>query len=113
MKVMEENKCPWEVSITNNPSQAVTCNGGCGTNQNGHTDLKGKIDDIHFHYQLGVSQDACLVQIWSFQLISDMSYRAEKAKFTDGQTGVRAQTATISFPHETLRCKISATRDIN
>ena len=28
--------------------------------------LKVKVNDLHFQYQLRVSQDACLVQIWWF-----------------------------------------------
>ena len=28
--------------------------------------LKDKVKDLHFQYQLRVSQDACLVQIWWF-----------------------------------------------
>ena len=30
--------------------------------------LKVKVNDLHFQYELRVSQDACLVQIWWFQL---------------------------------------------
>ena len=32
--------------------------------QNGQMTLKVKINDLHFQYQLRVSQIACLVQIW-------------------------------------------------
>ena len=46
--------------------------------------LKVKINDLHIQYQLRVFQDACLVQIWWFQLKSVRSYRADKQKFTDG-----------------------------
>ena len=28
--------------------------------------LKVKVNDLHFQYQLRVSQDACMVQIWLF-----------------------------------------------
>ena len=28
--------------------------------------LRGKVNDLHFQYQLRVSHDACLVQIWWF-----------------------------------------------
>ena len=52
---------------------------------------KVKVNDTYFHYQLSVSHDACLVQIWWFQLKSVMSYRADKVKFTDGQTNRRRQ----------------------
>ena len=34
--------------------------------QNGQMTLKVMVDDIYFQYQLRVSQDACLVQIWRF-----------------------------------------------
>ena len=47
--------------------------------------LKVKDNDLHFQYQLRVSHDACLVQIWWFQLKSVTSYRAEKWKFTVGR----------------------------
>ena len=32
--------------------------------QNGQNDLKVNVNDLHFQYQLWVSLDACLVQIW-------------------------------------------------
>ena len=48
--------------------------------------LKVTVNDLHFQYQPRVSQDACLEQIWWFQLKSVTSYRADVVKFTDGQT---------------------------
>ena len=51
--------------------------------QNGQNDLKD-----HGQYQLRVSQDACLVQIWWFQLKSVTSYGAVKVKLMDRQTSV-------------------------
>ena len=54
--------------------------------------LKVKVNDLHFQYPLRVSQDACLVQIWWFQLKSVMSYRADKVKFMDGQTDRQTDT---------------------
>ena len=51
--------------------------------------LKVKVNDPYFQYQTRVFQDACLVQIWWFQLKSVMSYHADKVKFTDGQTDGR------------------------
>ena len=48
--------------------------------------LRVKVNDLHFQNQLRVSHDACLVQIWWFYPISMTSYRADKVKFTDGQT---------------------------
>ena len=44
--------------------------------------LKAKVIDL----QPSVSQDACLVQFWWFQLKSMKSYRVEKVKFKDRQT---------------------------
>ena len=38
-----------------------------------------------------VFHDACLVQIWLFQLKSVTGYRADKVKFTDGRTHRRRQ----------------------
>ena len=46
--------------------------------------LQVKVNDLHLQYQSRVSQEACLVQIWWFQLESVMSYRADEVKFTDG-----------------------------
>ena len=48
--------------------------------------LKVMINDLHFRYQMRVSRDACLVQIWWLQLKSVTSYRVDKVKFTLGQT---------------------------
>ena len=45
--------------------------------------LKVKVNDLHFQYQLEVSQDACLVQIWWFSLKSMRSYRADKPNFLE------------------------------
>ena len=45
--------------------------------------LKVTVNDLHFQYQLRVSHDAYLVQIWWFQLKFVTSYRADKIKFTD------------------------------
>ena len=47
---------------------------------------KVKVNDLHFQYQLRVSHDACLVQIWWFQLKFLTSYRADKVKFMDRRT---------------------------
>ena len=48
--------------------------------------LKFKVYDLHIQYQLRVSQDAYLMQIWWFQLKFVTSYRVDKIKFTDGRT---------------------------
>ena len=55
-------------------------------------------DDPHFQYQLRVSHDAWLVQIWWFGLKSLTSYRADKVKFTDGQTDGRTDTYNDNSP---------------
>ena len=47
--------------------------------------LKIKVNDLYFQYQLRVSQDACLVRIWWFQLKS-VTLSCDKQKFTDGRT---------------------------
>ena len=60
--------------------------------------LKVKVNDLHFQYPLRVSQDACLVQIWWFQLKSVMSYRADKVKFMDGQTDRQTDTGNNNTP---------------
>ena len=61
---------------------------------------KVKVNDPYFQYQLRVSHDACLVQIWWFQLKSVMSYRADKVKFTDGRTDRQTQAMTIPLQPE-------------
>ena len=48
--------------------------------------LKVKVNDPYFQYQLRVSHDACLVQIWWFQLKSVTSYHADKVNLMDGPT---------------------------
>ena len=45
--------------------------------------LKVKVSDPYFQCQLRVSTDACLVQIWWFQLKSVTSHHANKVRFTD------------------------------
>ena len=60
--------------------------------------FKVKINDLHFQYQLRVSQDACLVQIWGFQLKSVTSYHVDKQKFTDGRTDRRTDAGNDNTP---------------
>ena len=61
--------------------------------------LKVMVNDLHFQYQPRVSHDACLVQIWWFQLKFVTSYRADKVKFTyrqtDAPTDGQTQATTI------------------
>ena len=68
--------------------------------------LKVKVNDPYFQYQLRVSCDACLVQIWWFQLQVVMSYHAcqQEVKVygqmdgrTDGWTDGQTQATTIPF----------------
>ena len=40
--------------------------------------LKNNVNDLHFQYQLIVSHDACLMQIWWFQLKSVTNNHADK-----------------------------------
>ena len=60
--------------------------------------LKIKVNDVCFQCQLRVSHDACLVQIWWFQLKSVTSYRAENVKFTDGPTDRRTDAGNDNNP---------------
>ena len=48
--------------------------------------LKVKANDPHIQYQPKISQYACLMQIWWFQLKPVTSYRADNVKFTDRRT---------------------------
>ena len=59
--------------------------------------LKVKVNDCHFQYQVKVSHDACLVQIWCCQLKFMKSYCADKVKSTDGRTDRQTQATTIPF----------------
>ena len=43
--------------------------------------LKATVSDLHSQYQLRVSYDASLVQIWWFRLKSVTSYRADNTNF--------------------------------
>ena len=65
--------------------------------------LKVKVNDLHFQYQPRVSQDACMVQIWRFQLKSVTSYRADKVKFTGGRTDGQTEATTIPLRPERPR----------
>ena len=71
--------------------------------------LKVNANDPFVPYQPTVSHDACLVHIWWFQLKYVTSYRADKVKFTDGQTDGRtdgqAEATTIPFRPQRPRVK--------
>ena len=54
--------------------------------ENGQNDLKDQGQWPFFQYQPRVSHDACLIQIWWFQLKCVTSYQADKVKFTDRRT---------------------------
>ena len=72
--------------------------------------LKVKVNDLHFQYQLRVSHDACLEQIWWFQIKSVTSYRADKV--TDRQTNGQRQATTIPLRPERLRGNKANLRDL-
>ena len=67
--------------------------------------LKVMVNDPYFQYQQRVFQDACLVQIWWFQLKSVMSYHADKVKFTDGRTSVLYISYKYQVNGRTDRCR--------
>ena len=54
--------------------------------------LKVKVNDLHFQYQPGVSQDTCLVQIWWFYPKSVTSYHADKLNFLEFSAKVAKMT---------------------
>ena len=60
--------------------------------------LKVNVNDPYFQYQPKISYDACLVQIWWFQLKSVTSYRADKEQFTEGQTDGRTDGGNDNTP---------------
>ena len=60
--------------------------------------LKVKVNNLHFQYQPRVSQDACLEQIWWFQLKPVTSYRLDKVKFTDRPTDRRTDKSNDNTP---------------
>ena len=57
--------------------------------------FKVKVNDLHFQYQLTVSQDACLVQIWWFSPKSVMSYRVDKPNFQEFWVEIAKITLTV------------------
>ena len=59
--------------------------------------FKVKVNDLHFQYQLRVSQAAYSVQIWWLQLKSVTSYRADKQKFTDGRMDACNDNTTLAW----------------
>ena len=58
-----------------------------------------------FNTSRDYSQDACLGQIWWFQLKPVTSYRADKVKFMDGRTDRQTQATTIALRPERPRGK--------
>ena len=63
--------------------------------------VKVKVNDLRFQYQPRVLQDACMEQIWWFQLKPVTSYRADKVKFTDRWMDRR----TGAGNNNTLKCQ--------
>ena len=50
---------------------------------NGQNYIEGQGQWPHFQYQLRVSQNACLLQIWWFQSKSETSYHTDKPNFLE------------------------------
>ena len=65
--------------------------------------LKVNVNDPYFRYQPRVSHDACLVQIWWFQLKFVVWYHADKVKFTDRRMDGQMQAMTIPLQPERPR----------
>ena len=65
--------------------------------QNGQNDLEGQGQWSYFQYQSRVSLDACLMQIWWFQLKSVTSYCLDKVKFTDRRTDGRSDNTPFGL----------------
>ena len=62
--------------------------------------LKTKVNDRHFQYQLKTSPDAVLVHICRFQFKSMTSYCADKVTFEDGQKDWRRDGQTDGLTDE-------------
>ena len=71
--------------------------------------LKVKVNDSHFQYQLRISQDVCLVQIWQFQLKSMTSYHADKPNFLEFLVKMVKITLKIKVnnPHFQYQLRVS------
>ena len=71
--------------------------------------LKVKVNDPHFQYQLRLSQDACMVQIWWFQSKSVMSYQADMPNFNEfsAKTDKMALKVIIDVLHLLYQLRVS------
>ena len=65
--------------------------------------LKVKVTDPYFQYQLRVSQDACLMQIWWFQTKSVMSYHQDKSKFLESWVKMAKIKTICQWPSASLQ----------
>ena len=68
--------------------------------------LKVMINDLHFQYQLKVSQNACLVQIWWSKPKCITSYSADKTKFLEFWVKMTLRVK-VNDPHFPYQLKVS------
>ena len=62
--------------------------------------LKVTVNDPQFQYQLIISQDTCLVQIWSFQSKSVMSLCMDKPNFLQLWVKMAKMTVKVKLLNE-------------
>ena len=68
--------------------------------------LKVKVNYLHFQYQLRVSQDARLVQIWWFYPKSKMTYRADKSNFLEFWVKIAKITFKVKVNNLHFQCQL-------
>ena len=71
--------------------------------------LKVMANDPHFWYQLRVSHDACLVQIWWFKAKSVKSYRMDKPNFQEFWAKMANVTlkVKVNYPYFQFQLRVS------
>ena len=70
-------------------------------------DLEGQGQWPHFQYQLRISQDACLVQIWWFKPKFAMSYPTDKLNFVKYLVKMTKMTLKVSDLHSLYQPRVS------
>ena len=75
------------------------------------TTLMVKVNDLQFQYQQRVSQDACLVQIWWFELKSIRSYRIGKLNVLEFQVKMAKMTLEVKVNDLHFQYQLGASRD--
>ena len=78
--------------------------------KNGRMTAKVKVNDPNFQNQLRVSQDACLVQIWWFQLMS-ASYCPNNPNFLEFWVKMAKMTLQVKVNDPDFQYRLSVSQD--